>query len=149
MNAPTEGMELATLLAEWTQAGAYFTDLRDREALMASGNTLHYAVASIDLRGCEDSEMVLAQLADTLQFPDWFGQNWDALADCLNDLSWWPSAGYVLVLEHASEWREIDRAGFDALLEILNEAAARWAKTRVPFWAFFPVPTRELQDITG
>jgi hypothetical protein len=32
-----------------------------------------------------------------LAFPAWFGHNWDALADCLTDLSWLPAAGYVLI----------------------------------------------------
>jgi hypothetical protein len=27
-------------------------------------------------------------LADLFQFPDYFGENWDAVADCLTDLSW-------------------------------------------------------------
>jgi RNAse (barnase) inhibitor barstar len=144
MNA---GTELTALLAAADQAGAYFADTRDREDLVEAANTLQYAVVPVDLRGCEDGRAALAQIAETLRFPDWFGANWDALADCLNDLSWWPSPGYVVVLEHASEWRAQDRESFDTVLEIFGEAAVRWAETQVPFWAFYPLPTRELAQI--
>lgn len=145
MNA--QGMELSALLTAADQAGAYFADLRDREDLVEAGNALHYAVVPVDLRGCESGGTALAQIAEALRFPDWFGGNWDALADCVNDLSWWPSEGYVLVLEHASDWRAHDRESFDTALEIFGEASVRWAEDRVPFWTFFPVPARELDDI--
>jgi RNAse (barnase) inhibitor barstar len=145
MNAA--GMELTALLAAADQAGAYFADVRDREDLVEAANALHYAVVPMDLRGCGDGRIGMARIAEALRFPDWFGANWDAFADCLNDLSWWPSPGYVLVLEHVGEWRTHDRESFDSVLEILGEAAARWAEERVPFWAFFPLPTRELEEI--
>jgi len=42
----------------------------------------------IDLAGCTDKATLLARFAAALHFPDWFGHNWDALSDCLTDLSW-------------------------------------------------------------
>ena len=50
----------------------------------------------IDLAGCTDKAELLARIARTLRFPDWFGHNWDALADCLCDLSWLPADAYRL-----------------------------------------------------
>ena len=45
-----------------------------------------------------EKEEFLTACADALEFPDWFGHNWDALADCLTDLTWATSmAGYVVV----------------------------------------------------
>jgi hypothetical protein len=44
-------------------------------------------VASIDST-LSDKQQLLASLAMQLQFPDYFGGNWDALDECLGDLSW-------------------------------------------------------------
>ncbi len=140
-------IELGTLLADASQAGAYFVDARDREALVEAGGALQFAVLPIDLRGCENAGAAMREIADALQFPDWFGENLDALADCLHDLSWLPSEGYVLVLEHTGEWRTGEADMFATVLEIFNEAAQHWAANRVPFWAFLPVSTRELEAI--
>jgi RNAse (barnase) inhibitor barstar len=140
-------IELGTLLADATQAGAYFVDVRDRESLLEAGGALQFAVLPVDLRGCEDADAVMDEIADVLRFPEWFGDNLDALADCLGDLSWYPSKGYVLLLEHTGDWRAQAPDSFDAVLGILHETAARWAKDRVPFWAFLPVSTRDLAAI--
>ena len=45
----------------------------------------------VDLEHCTDKATLLARFAAALQFPDWFGHNWDALADCITDLSWLPA----------------------------------------------------------
>ncbi|MBR0705334.1 barstar family protein [Bradyrhizobium liaoningense] len=39
---------------------------------------------------------LLTAIATQLSFPDYFGGNWDALEECIRDLSWLPS-GRVLV----------------------------------------------------
>jgi RNAse (barnase) inhibitor barstar len=88
--------------------------------------------ARIDLEGCWEKGDVLARIASALQFPAWFGQNWDALFDCLTDLSWRPARGYVLVLEHAGELRDSSPEVYDTALGILGEAAAAWQVRGVP-----------------
>lgn len=38
--------------------------------------------------GIRSKTKLLAILADKLRFPGYFGHNWDALEECLRDLSW-------------------------------------------------------------
>ena len=84
-------------------------------------------------------EALLKAIAAALDFPDWFGENWDALEDCLCDLSWRKSAGHVLVFEQA---REGDELG--VLIDVLRSAAEYWAGRDKPFFAVFIDPARAL-----
>ena len=44
---------------------------------------------------------LMRALAAALKFPDYFGHNWDAVAECLRDLpDWAPGDGYVLFLHN-------------------------------------------------
>jgi hypothetical protein len=142
-------VELQALLADPAQCGAYFVDARDRAAMAAAATVLDFALVEVDLAGCRDKADVLARLARAWRFPDWFGGNFDALADCLGDLSWWPAPGYLLLLDRVQDWREAAPAEFDTLLAILNEAAAGWAQARTPFWALLPLPADVLASLPG
>lgn len=84
-------------------------------------------------------ERLLGNIARALDFPDWFGHNWDALEDCLTDLSWRGAAGYVLVFEDA---RPGDELG--VLMEVLRTTAEHWAGRGKPFFAVFVDPARAL-----
>jgi len=105
-------------------------------ALCALATSLGLQCARIDLSGCADKADLLRRMARALEFPDWFGENWDALFDCLTDLSWRPADGYVLVLERADPLRQRAPEVFEAALGILADAAAAWRERGVPFRAF-------------
>jgi RNAse (barnase) inhibitor barstar len=87
----------------------------------------------------QDKENLLRAIAAALRFPDWFGRNWDALEDCLTDLSWLPADGYVLVFEQARPGDE-----FGVLVDVLRSSAAHWAGRGKPFFALFVDPARRL-----
>src|SRR5690606_28327845 len=64
--------ELGALLADASQNGAYFVDVRDREGLEDAARGLGFAVAAVDFTGCRDKDEVLERFAAALRFPDWF-----------------------------------------------------------------------------
>jgi hypothetical protein len=49
--------------------------------------------------GIRSKEKLFAVLADKLRFPRYFGWNWDAVEECLRDLSWL-AAGRSVVIVH-------------------------------------------------
>lgn len=136
-------VELGALLADTSQAAAYFVDVRDRAALVEAANALGFHVAAANLEAVDDKHALLHAIAAALEFPGGFGANWDALADSLGDLSWLPAPGYVLLLDHCADLREAAPEDFDTLLGILDEAAGEHAGQGVPFWALLPLPSTE------
>jgi len=92
-----------------------------------------FALFEIDLSGAHNKGALLAALAEVIGAPEWFGNNWDALADALGDLSWHPAPGYVLLL------RDVNLSGVeeDTLTNILLETSAFWEMQNKAFWAFF------------
>lgn len=87
----------------------------------------------IDLEGCTGKADLLDRFARALRFPHWFGHNWDALSDCLTDLSWLPARGYRLLLSDPRAIRAAAPEALETALEILAEAAAFWSEGGVSF----------------
>lgn len=56
--------------------------------------------AVVSGRAMHDRESMFEQFATSLRFPEWFGHNWDAFADCLQDLSWLSGAGVAVLWQH-------------------------------------------------
>ncbi len=47
--------------------------------------------------GLGGKDRLLAGVSDALQFPAYFGANWDALDECLRDLSWLPQRRIIIL----------------------------------------------------
>jgi RNAse (barnase) inhibitor barstar len=81
---------------------------------------------TVDLAPAGEKVRFLAECARDLKFPETFGANWDALADCLQDLSWQPAPGYVVRFANAQVFAAAAPRDFTTAVEILEDAARYW-----------------------
>jgi hypothetical protein len=78
--------------------------------------------------------------ADAFEFPDWFGWNWDALHDCLTDLSWEePAAGHLVVYAGWQALASDEPDTFATAVEIFGDAVGLWQDAETPMAVLFPV----------
>ncbi|MEW5903834.1 MAG: barstar family protein [Pseudomonadota bacterium] len=91
-----------------------------------------------DVAQVQGKGALLTALAAAIQAPDWFGHNFDALADALGDLSWLAdeAPGYVLLLTHAGDTLGLLEADYAAVMDIFAETVAWWRSQGKPFWVF-------------
>ena len=100
---------------------------------------------------CRTTRGLFAEIARALEFPDYFGHNWDALEECLADLEWLPAKGYVMLFSEAQLILPDDEEEFATFLEMLSDAGEAWAsgqggrdgKRPIPFHTLLTVPERE------
>jgi hypothetical protein len=124
--------KLLQRLSDASKSGVYRVSRSD-DILDATGGSA-LKVARIGLEGVSEKEALMQRVAQALDFPQWFGGNWDALEDCLTDLSWSKAGGHVLLIEGA-EGLSGDERG--TLIDILASAASSWAERGRSFFAVF------------
>jgi hypothetical protein len=95
--------------------------------------------SGLDVVTIDAGSDVFGAMARALAFPEWFGGNWDALEDCLSDLSWRSAAGHVLIL---CAYPQGDALG--VLIDVLRATAEYWAGRKRPFFAVFVDPQKNL-----
>ena len=83
---------------------------------------------------------LFASIARALQIPSLFGANWDALEDCLGDLSWRSGEGHVLVFQRPPAGEALNM-----LIDVLRSSAQYWASRGKPFFAVFIDPEKKLE----
>jgi RNAse (barnase) inhibitor barstar len=107
------------------------------EVLRGSG----FDVIALSFAAAQGKESALKALAEALGFPEWFGGNWDALEDCLSDLSWRDAPGWVLIFR---DFKGLSRDDFGVLVDVLAGTAESWAERGKLFFAVFVDPQRSL-----
>lgn len=69
-----------------------------------------------------------------LEFPEYFGNNWDALTDCLRDLEWLPTyKGYILIYKNPELFAWNAPSDFETFLEIVNTVSKYWSDQKIKF----------------
>lgn len=87
-------------------------------------------------------QALFATLAAQLNFPGYFGENWDALEECLGDLSWLP-VGPVIV-RHADVPLVSDPRHAKIYVAILNTTVRMMSKSNDhPLSIVFPAKCRD------
>jgi hypothetical protein len=132
--------KLLKRLSDAARSGVYRTPF-DVQVLDATrGSTLD--VVRIDLGKALTKQALLDATAAALGFPAWFGGNWDALEDCLCDLSWRRGVGHVFLFGGVEG---LPRDDLGVLRDILASAAEFWSGRGKPFFAVFVGAANPLQ----
>src|SRR5580698_1982035 len=76
--------------------------------------------------GISNEMALFDSLAYSLNFPNYFGNNWDALEECMRDLNWLPEGTILLV--HDDVPLSQDQASLSLYLSILSGACDKFAK---------------------
>lgn len=127
---------LCARLQDVKEAGAYKLSCK-LEDLRADAAQAGFTLFDADLAAVHSKGLFLAAVAQAVRAPDWFGTNWDALADALGDLSWQPATGYVLLLRNGGETLGLTAADHDIATEIFAATVDFWKSQGKPFWIFF------------
>src|SRR5918996_5114712 len=109
--------KLIQRLQDVAKSGVYRSSRIEPVLDAVRGSKLSFA--RIALHEATDKRGLMHQIAAALGFPDWFGENWDALEDCLTDLSWRQAQGHVLVFE-GFQFLRADAVG--TLIDVLAAA---------------------------
>jgi hypothetical protein len=80
-----------------------------------------HEVREWDASSADAKSEILKGIADTWAFPSYFGHNWDALIDCLADLSWIGGSKFAFVIHNAPRNED-----WTTLLDCLQDVADRW-----------------------
>jgi hypothetical protein len=131
--------KLIQRLQDVARSGVYRSSRVDPVIDAVRGSKLSFA--RIPLQDAKDKSVLMHKIAASLGFPEWFGENWDALEDCLTDMSWREAQGHVLVFE-GFQFLPPDDLGI--LIDVLIAAAEFWAGRARPFFAVFIDPERSL-----
>jgi RNAse (barnase) inhibitor barstar len=77
----------------------------------------------LDGRSLRDKHDLLLAIGRVLDFPDYYGANWDALDECLQDMNW-RGGGINILIEHANA---IPVAVMTMLADVFLSASSYWA----------------------
>ena len=96
--------------------------------------------------GASTKAEFLAAVGETLGFPDYYGQNFDALADCLHDIGA-GTAGVVLLWDGWATLARADAKAFSIALSVLGSRAH--ADRGVPFAVLLRGEGPEVEGISS
>ena len=103
---------------------------------------------------CRTSHALFDEFAAAWQFPPYFGENWDALDECLADLEWLRAGAYVLVIADAprlleDESADLFRLFVDLVADIARERSEDEGEPGRPPASFHAVFQAEPGDEAG
>ena len=94
-------------------------------------------LAVIDGKAVSNLDELFKAFSDAFQFPDYFGNNWAALDECINDLDWLEASSYILVLKDVEKMLSNEQY-FSILMKTLYQTANEWRNGRM--YDSFPTP---------
>ncbi|HEY9808321.1 MAG TPA: barstar family protein, partial [Halomicronema sp.] len=90
----------------------------------------------LDGKEITNKQTFLKQAGETLKFPAYYGQNWDAFNDCITDLKWCPARAYILIYDQPEIFAKAEPDQWQIALTILNSTVEYWQEKSIPMDIF-------------
>lgn len=119
--------DLIAVLKGERRAGLYKLETAVNLTTLAALSQEHHArLFHIDGATITNKAAFLQAIADAMLFPRYFGQNWDALEDCLTDLDWLNGDRFILLYEQPETFAQGDSTEWLVALDILRSTVDYW-----------------------
>lgn len=110
--------------------------------------------AKVVVRFLRGSKMKLVsdlfdEFSAALQFPYYFGENWNAFDECITDLSWLSGDSYILVVTDAEQLLMKDEPDqLESIIHLLQDAGDEWSGNGKSFHVVFQCSEKYRQEMT-
>jgi RNAse (barnase) inhibitor barstar len=81
-----------------------------------------------------DSTSLFQEFATVMQFPEYFGHNWDALKDCLTELDGHEVDRYIITIDKLDRFIANDTSQWTDLLDVCKSVVEYWQDTETPVY---------------
>lgn len=136
------------LLNNAEASGVFHLVTSGQSTIEMAARHIRFCVLKADIVSPLSAHDVLHQLGAALNFPTWYGVNFDALHDCLTDPDWQPAKGYVLFITGMDQLRTSNPADFATLIEVFQAAAEARRAMNTPFWVLIDAAARGVPILT-
>lgn len=123
---------LDDLLADETGGVFFLPRHATPHEVQAAAKRAKFAFFHIEGRNIARKEQLLNHVATALRFPGYFGDNWDALEECLADMEWIDAPGYVIYYDHIDGLLAAHADQFATFVEICRDAVGSWKEDGTP-----------------
>jgi len=103
----------------------------DERSLLAATlqqRRFHVHVIDVPLDAADLESALMNDLARGFQFPDYFGENWNAIDECMRDLEWLPADGYSCLLLHRDALEQRIPQAMEIFLSVMRYASTDWQR---------------------
>jgi RNAse (barnase) inhibitor barstar len=81
-----------------------------------------------------DSISLFQEFATVMQFPEYFGHNWDALKDCLTELDGHEVDRYIITIDKLDRFMANDLSQWTNFLDVCKSVVEYWQDTETPIY---------------
>lgn len=96
-------------------------------------------VAYIRGQRCTTYERLHAEISAALQFPSYYGENINALSECIEDLDWLNAERIFIFIDRAEDFLQFDEAEDNAYSKVFIRAEEYWQEEAKKFVIFLNI----------
>lgn len=127
-------------LADARNSGVYYLPNSQFPHVQAHAKASCRRMLRADLSHCANITSALKELGRALNFPEWYGANFDALNDCLTDEDWQSAEGQVVHIAGLQQLRQEDPQACATLIEVFQAAGEQCREFGLAFWILLDTP---------